>query len=339
MRAHAGVPTPSQGPEPAPAALPRPARTDQLPPADRPDHLRAGRRCRHHAAARREHHRPAGRHRTERRTLPRGVARAVRDRGADPARGHVRRRAGRAARGRGRGAGAADLQPVPSFDRHPDRPAGPEARHGRHRRHVRRPGDRHRPDPGARRGGLTAGHPRFPGRPVAPARADRRRRRQLHRPDRGGRTRRGRRGDRDRRQHPQEGRRAQPGAARRAPRPGRQRRGDGHGRRHHPGRRVPRDGRAAAHRGPRPDGDRRPVLRRGGRRADRPVPAQRVQPLQPRHPPPARAGLRAHRHRLGVPPRGAAGRGRGARLVAARGARRRVRHRRADRGQRAHASP
>ena len=58
---------------------------------------------------------------------------------------------------------------------------------------------------------------------------------------------------------------------------------------------------AADDRRPRPDGRRRALLRRGGQRAARPVPAQRVHPLRPRDPTSPWPGLRAHRHRLALP--------------------------------------
>ena len=97
------------------------------------------------------------------------------------------------------------------------------------------------------------------------------------------------------------------------PGPGRQRLRDGDGRRHQARRRVPRGGGAPADRRPCADGRRRALLRRGGRRPDRSVPAQRVHPLPAR--PAAAPGprLRADRYGVGVPAAGAACGGRRAR--------------------------
>ena len=109
------------------------------------------------------------------------------------------------------------------------------------------------------------------------------------------------RGLRDRRQHREEGRRAQPGSwPSSSPRPA-SGRGDGHGRRLdlRPG--VPRGGARAARSRPVPHGGRWAVLRRGRRPAGRPVPAQRVRPVPAHRRAQARPGLRPDRDRVGDP--------------------------------------
>ena len=87
---------------------------------------------------------------------------------------------------------------------------------------------------------------------------------------------------------------------------GRQRLRHGDGRRHHPRPGIPGGGCASADRRPGPDGGRWALLRRGRRRPDRAVPAQRVHPLPARHAPASRPGVRADRHGVDVPAAGAA---------------------------------
>ncbi|CAA9361160.1 MAG: hypothetical protein AVDCRST_MAG36-2650, partial [uncultured Nocardioidaceae bacterium] len=259
--------------------------------------------------------------------------------------GVARRLRPRAALRGGSGMGRAqDRQPLPAYRRPGARPARAEDRHGRDRGRVRRSGHRHRPHPRPRRGGVAPGDPCLAAGPVDAAAAHRGGRRQLHRRDRRPGPRRRGRGLRVRRQHRQEGRRAQPGTRgparpRLADPARRQRRRHGDGRRHRPQRRVPRGGGGAVRRRPRPDGGRRALLRRGRRGAARAVPAQRVPPLRPRGPPPPWPALRAHRHRLAVPPAGAADRRRQPRPLDPGAPRRRLRHHCAHRGQRAHDRP
>jgi hypothetical protein len=71
----------------------------------------------------------------------------------------------------GGAARATDLQPLPSLRRRPVRSAGAPAGDGKNLRCLRRPGDRHGPDPGARRGGVSSADHRVPHGPDAPTRA------------------------------------------------------------------------------------------------------------------------------------------------------------------------
>ena len=180
-------------------------------------------------------------------------------------------------------------------------------------------------------------------RPPGPGRGGRG---QLHGPDRGRGPCRGRRGVPHGRQHAQEGGGAEPGPGRVAARAGRRGPGAGDGCRLAARSRVPGGGagpaggqRSAAP--PSPPGVGGcgwdvPGWPRWGTGRD--VPAQRVRPVRPRRAPAPGQGPGADRDRVGVPGPGAArgaagpGRRRAPRQV---GRRRRLRHPRADRGQRA----
>ena len=226
------------------------------------------------------------------------------------------RRSGRraAARGRGRRPRAAPADPGPAQrGRRPDA-AGAQARDDRDPRGVRRRGDHHRAHPGAQRGGL---HLRDPGLAAVAVAAARRGSWWSRTTAPTATVRLAREAGVDVYEtvdnvHKKAGGLNQ-ALARGAPRPGRQRLRDDHGRRHHARRRLPRGRGQAPHQRPGADGGRRPVLRRGRLRPDRPVPAQRVHPLPARPASSTGPGVRAHRHRVGVPAARAARGGRGAR--------------------------